>query len=66
MAGFVAATGLAVAVLSWFGVRRGHLWAATAHLRAHPEDGRVADRAATVVLEQGCAAGRPTPWGAPW
>ena len=40
--------------------------AATAHLRAHPEDGRVADRAATVVLEQGCAAGRPTPWGAPW
>ena len=27
LAGFVAATGLAVAVLSWFGVRRGHLWA---------------------------------------
>jgi hypothetical protein len=27
VAGFVAATGLAVAVLSWFGVRRGHLWA---------------------------------------
>jgi hypothetical protein len=27
--------------------------AATAHLGAHPEEGRVADRAATVVLEQG-------------
>jgi hypothetical protein len=27
VAGFVAATGLAVAVLSWFGVRRGYLWA---------------------------------------
>jgi uncharacterized OsmC-like protein len=27
--------------------------AATAHLRAHPEDGRHPDRAATVVLEQG-------------
>jgi hypothetical protein len=27
LAGFVAATGLAVAVLSWFGVRRGYLWA---------------------------------------
>jgi hypothetical protein len=27
IAGFIAATGLAVAVLSWFGVRRGQLWA---------------------------------------
>jgi uncharacterized OsmC-like protein len=27
--------------------------AATAHLRAHPEEGRVADRAANVVLTQG-------------
>jgi hypothetical protein len=27
VAGFVAATGLAVAFLSWFGVRQGHLWA---------------------------------------
>ncbi len=26
-AGFIAATGLAVAFLSWFGVRRGYLWA---------------------------------------
>ena len=63
MAGFVAATGLAVAVLSWFGVRRGHLWAATAHLRAHPEDGRVADRAATVVLEQGLRCRATDPLG---
>lgn len=27
VSGFIAATGLAVAVLSWFGVRRGHRWA---------------------------------------
>jgi hypothetical protein len=27
VAGFIAATGLAVAALSWFGVRRGELWA---------------------------------------
>jgi hypothetical protein len=27
VAGFVAATGLAAAVLAWFGVRRGHRWA---------------------------------------
>src|ERR687891_190571 len=27
VSGFIAATGLAVAVLVWFGVRRGHLWA---------------------------------------
>ena len=27
VSGFIAATGLAVAVLSWFGVRRGYLWA---------------------------------------
>ena len=40
----------------------GAIDAATAHLRAHPEDGRVADRTATVVLEEGCAAGRPTQW----
>jgi hypothetical protein len=27
VAGFIAATGLAAALLSWFGVRRGYLWA---------------------------------------
>lgn len=27
VSGFIAATGLAVAVLSWFGVRRGYMWA---------------------------------------
>lgn len=27
VSGFIAATGLAVVFLSWFGVRRGHLWA---------------------------------------
>jgi hypothetical protein len=27
VAGFLAATGLAVALLTWFGVRRGYLWA---------------------------------------
>lgn len=27
VAGFIAATGLAVAALAWFGVRKGHLWA---------------------------------------
>lgn len=27
VAGFIAATGVAVAFLAWFGVRRGHLWA---------------------------------------
>jgi hypothetical protein len=27
VSGFIAATGLAVAVLSWYGVRRGHMWA---------------------------------------
>jgi hypothetical protein len=27
VSGFIAATGLAVAFLVWFGVRRGHLWA---------------------------------------
>jgi hypothetical protein len=27
LSGFIAATGLAVAALTWFGVRRGHLWA---------------------------------------
>ena len=27
LSGFIAATGVAVAVLSWFGVRRGSLWA---------------------------------------
>jgi hypothetical protein len=27
VSGFIAATGLAVAALSWFGVRRGYLWA---------------------------------------
>ena len=29
LAGFIAASGLAVAALAWFGVRRGHLWAWT-------------------------------------
>jgi uncharacterized OsmC-like protein len=37
--------------------------AATAHLRAHPEDGRVADRAATVVLEQGLRCRATDPLG---
>ncbi|MGH2755694.1 MAG: hypothetical protein ACRDLB_14865 [Actinomycetota bacterium] len=27
VSGFIAATGLAVAFLTWFGVRKGHLWA---------------------------------------
>jgi len=27
LSGFIAATGIAVAFLTWFGVRRGHLWA---------------------------------------
>lgn len=27
VSGFIAATGLAVAILSWYGVRRGYLWA---------------------------------------
>jgi hypothetical protein len=27
VAGFIAATGLAVVFLAWFGVRRGHMWA---------------------------------------
>jgi phosphoglycerol transferase MdoB-like AlkP superfamily enzyme len=27
VAGFIAATGLAVVFLAWFGVRRGHIWA---------------------------------------
>jgi hypothetical protein len=27
LSGFIAATGLAVAALAWFGVRRGHMWA---------------------------------------
>ncbi len=27
VSGFIAATGLAVAVLTWFGVRRGYMWA---------------------------------------
>jgi len=27
VSGFIAATGVAVAVLAWFGVRRGYLWA---------------------------------------
>lgn len=27
VSGFIAATGLAVAFLAWFGVRRGHMWA---------------------------------------
>jgi uncharacterized OsmC-like protein len=37
--------------------------AATAHLRAHPGDGRVADRAATVVLEQGLRCRATDPLG---
>jgi hypothetical protein len=34
VSGFIAATGLAVAVLSWFGVRRGQLWAWVAAVAA--------------------------------
>jgi hypothetical protein len=34
VSGFIAATGLAVAALSWFGVRRGFLWAWTAAVAA--------------------------------
>jgi hypothetical protein len=34
VSGFIAATGLAVAALSWFGVRRGYLWAWTAAVAA--------------------------------
>src|SRR5215207_5374721 len=34
VAGFLAATGLAVAALSWFGVRRGYMWAWVAAVAA--------------------------------
>lgn len=34
VSGFIAATGLAVAILSWFGVRRGHRWAWTGAVAA--------------------------------
>lgn len=34
VSGFIAATGLAVACLVWFGVRRGHLWAWAAAVAA--------------------------------
>jgi hypothetical protein len=34
VAGFIAATGLAVACLAWFGVRAGHLWAWVAAVAA--------------------------------
>ena len=34
LSGFIAATGLAVAALSWFGVRRGLMWAWTAAVGA--------------------------------
>jgi hypothetical protein len=34
VSGFIAATGLAVAALSWFGVRRGYLWAWVAAVAA--------------------------------
>jgi hypothetical protein len=34
VSGFIAATGLAVAALSWFGVRRGYLWAWAAAVAA--------------------------------
>ena len=34
VSGFIAATGLAVAALSWFGVRRGELWAWVAAVAA--------------------------------
>jgi uncharacterized OsmC-like protein len=37
--------------------------AATAHLRAHPEDGRHPDRAVTVVLEQGLRCWATDPLG---
>lgn len=41
----------------------GAIDAATAHLRAHPEDGRVADRTATVVLEEGLRCRATDPMG---
>jgi hypothetical protein len=34
VSGFIAATGLAVAALAWFGVRRGYLWAWAAAVAA--------------------------------
>jgi hypothetical protein len=34
VSGFIASTGLAVAALSWFGVRRGYLWAWVAAVAA--------------------------------
>jgi hypothetical protein len=34
VSGFLAATGLAVAALSWFGVRRGYMWAWVAAVAA--------------------------------
>jgi hypothetical protein len=34
LSGFIAATGLAVALLSWFGVRRGYMWALVAAVAA--------------------------------
>jgi len=34
VSGFIAATGLAVAALAWFGVRRGHVWAWVAAVAA--------------------------------
>ena len=34
VSGFIAATGLAVAALSWFGVRRGYMWAWAAAVAA--------------------------------
>ena len=34
VSGFIAATGLAVAALSWFGVRRGYMWAWAAAIAA--------------------------------
>lgn len=34
VSGFIAATGLAVAALSWFGVRRGYMWAWVAAVAA--------------------------------
>lgn len=34
VSGFIAATGLAVAALSWFGVRRGYMWAWVAAVTA--------------------------------
>src|SRR5262245_14765403 len=50
VSGFIAATGLAVAALSWFGVRRGYMWAWVAAV-------------ATPVLGLAVALPAHYPWG---